>query len=194
MNGIPEPDPGTASSPQNSPTNKSPDLWHRLRNLLPAQKAKQVRLYVEITGSILSIVIGLVTSGPRVWRWYHKLSAPNIELAFYDEGANGRKQITRENRLSATLSPRNMATSVVHLPIRLALKNAGSEDLRDVRVKIRYDPKVMVLSEALQKVLDGSIVYEQPLGRIDRQDEYVFLPKTDELLIKVFTAVEDKSS
>jgi hypothetical protein len=179
----PECDPETAGPGQS----RVARIWKAARNLLTARRLRKIGLFVGIAAGTVTVIRG----GPALWEFAQTRTEPHIGLAFYDEDGNGHKRILQDNKISVDLTPGNMVSSVIHIPIRLALKNAGAEDLNNVRVKIRYDPSVKIRSEALQKILGGSAVYEQEIGRIDRRDEYVFLPKTDELSLKVFTAPEE---
>jgi hypothetical protein len=158
-----------------------------LDKIIKSRRGKQFAAIAAIAASVVTVVLAV----PDLRKMILKATRPEIELSFYSEDLNGQRHINHDNTIQAKIPTKNLASSVVRVPIRLALKNAGKEELSDVRVKIKYDPTVHIYSEALQKVLDGSTIYEHPVGHIDRQDDYVFLEKTDELLLRMFTAIEE---
>jgi len=130
------------------------------------------------------VIIGLVTGLPELFRWF-PTSPPKLSLALYDTTSDGRRYIQQNFVVDGKLDTSQWPNAYVTAPIRIAIRNlGGQETLESVRVRLIYDPSVNVISTAQERVLrSGEIAYEQPLGVIERDDEYSYLPLVDTLKI-----------
>jgi hypothetical protein len=132
---------------------------------------------------VLALVIGLVTGLATVFDWFPK-STPKLSLALYAQASDGRRYVLPTADIDGQLDASHWPNVYVDAPIRLAIHNPRGETLASVRVRLVYDPSVTVISTAQQRTLrSGEIAYEQPLGEIEQEDEYAYLPLVDTLKI-----------